>query len=130
MGAWIERQYNWAGLASRHEYRRWLPPILAADVLLLWVQFRFGTAGYVDIGQFGWIGASLFLIGLAYYIGWFCLTARRLRSAGISRAWLLFALLTISLPVGGYHINSTLIAAFLLTVVAALAPDDDPYSAT
>ncbi len=129
MGAWIERHYTWTGLASRDEYRRWLPLILAIDALLLWFQFEFGTGGHTDLGQFGWAGVPLFLIGLIYYIGWFFLTARRLRSADISRAWLLFAFFAINVPVGGYYINFTLIAALLLTAVAALVPDHDPWPA-
>jgi uncharacterized membrane protein YhaH (DUF805 family) len=129
MGAWIERHYTWTGLASRQEYRRWLPLILAVDVLLLWLQFEFGTGGHIDLERFGWAGASLFLISLIYYIGWFFLTARRLRAANISRAWLVFAFFTINVPVGSYHINFTLIAALLLTAVAALAPDHDPWPA-
>lgn len=129
MGAWIERHYTWTGLASRDEYRRWLPLILGIDALLLWLQFEFGSGAHIDLGQFGWAGVPIFLTGLGYYIGWFFLTARRLRSADISRAWLLFAFLTINVPVGGYHINFTVIAALFLTAVAALVPDRDPRPA-
>jgi uncharacterized membrane protein YhaH (DUF805 family) len=129
MGAWIERHYSWTGLTSRDEYRRWLPLILAVAALLLWLQFEFGTGDHLDVGQFGWAGVPLFLIALIYCIGWFFLTARRLRSADISRGWLFFALLRIDLSVGGYHINSATIAGLLLIAVAALAPDHDPWPA-
>ncbi|AJA07547.1 hypothetical protein SKP52_03090 [Sphingopyxis fribergensis] len=129
MGTWIERQYNWIGLANRDEYRRWLPLILAVDAFVLWLQFEFGTDLHIDFGQFGWVGVPLFFAFIVYYAGWFFLTARRLRSADISRAWLLFALFRINLPVGDYSVNFTFIAALLLTAVGALAPDHDPYSA-
>lgn len=128
MGAWIERHYAWTGLTSRDEYRRWLPLIISVDALLLWFQFEFGTDRRIDFGQFGWFAAPLFLVSIAYYIGWFLLTARRLRSADISRAWLLFAFFTINFSVGEYRVNFTFISALLLTAVGALASDRDPYS--
>lgn len=77
------------------------------------------------MGDFGLVGAILFILFLAYSIGWLLLTARRLRSADISRSWLIFAILSINLPVGNIHVNITQIATLLLTAVAALARDRD-----
>ncbi|WP_447760290.1 DUF805 domain-containing protein [Sphingopyxis panaciterrae] len=129
MGSWLDRNFAWHGETGRDEYRRWLPLVVVVDLALLWATYEFAERGTVDMGSFGWIGAPLFLIAMLYYFGWLCLTARRLRAAKISRAWLIFAFLTINLPVGGFYINFTMIAAILLTAVAAVAPDRDPLRA-
>lgn len=123
MGAWLRRFFSWDGETSRDEYRRWLPAIVAIEGALLWSLFTFGERGQVNFNQFGWIGTPLFLIGLLYYIGWFLLTARRLRSAEISRGWMIPAFVAINLPVAGYHINVSMITALILTAVAAIARD-------
>lgn len=127
MSAW-KRHFTRDGKTSRHEYRRWLPLIVAVDAASLWALFAFGTHGRVNLSDFGWAGAFLFVTCLAWFIGWILLTAQRLRSADISRIWLIFAILSINLPVGDIYVNVTMIAVFLLTAVAALAPDRDPVA--
>lgn len=129
MGTQLYPNFAWHGETSRHEYRRWLPLIVAVDLVLLWATYKFAEHGTVNMGKFGWIGILLFLIGMIYYLGWFFLTARRLRAARIYRAWLIFAFLAINLPIGDFYINFTMIAAILLTAVAAMAPDHDPVRA-
>jgi len=123
MGAWLERHFAWHGETSRDEYRRWLPLIVAIDVALLSALHKFGFHGTINLSDFGWTGALLFLAGLLYFIGWLLLTARRLRSADVSRAWLIFAIFSINIPVGDFDINVSAAAALLLTAVAALTRD-------
>lgn len=124
MGAWLGRYFSWNGKTSRREYRRWLPLILAIDLMMLCSLFAFDDAR-IDSGHFGWAGAPLFFFSAIYiyYVGWFLLTARRLRSADISRAWMIPAFLAINFPVAGYYVNFTMVAALILTAVSALAPD-------
>ena len=96
---------------------------------MLWAIYEAGTRGRINVGDFGWAGAILFVIGIPYYTGWLLLTARRLRAADISRSWLIFAILSINVPVGDVYVNITLLATLMLTVVAALARDRDPAPA-
>ncbi|WP_447929434.1 hypothetical protein [Sphingopyxis fribergensis] len=129
MGARLEQTFAWHGLTNRDEYRRWLPLIVAVDVALLWALYEFGGRGTINLSDFGLTGTALFVASLPYFIGWLFLTARRFRSADISRGWLILAVLTINIPVGDFHVNISMIAAILLTAVAALAPDRDPAPA-
>ena len=128
MGAWLGRHFSWNGKTSRREYRRWLPLILAIDLMMLWSLFAFEDARIV-FNHFGWAGVPLFFFSTIYYVGWFLLTARRLRSADISRAWMIPAFLAINFPVAGYHVNFTMVAALILTVVGALARDRSAVTA-
>lgn len=128
MGAW-EQHFTWHGKTSRNEYRRWLPLIVAVDAALLWALFEFGKRGTLNLSDFGWAGVFLFTVSLPYFIGWVLLTAQRLRSANISRKWLIFAVFTINIPVGDLHINVSLIAALILTAIAATARDHIPAPA-
>jgi uncharacterized membrane protein YhaH (DUF805 family) len=123
MGVWVKQNFAWHGETRRDEYRRWVPLIVAADLVLLWAAYKFSRNGTINFGDFGLVGVPLFMAAILYFAGWLFLTARRLRSAGISRAWLIFACLTINLPIGGFHINVTMIAALLLTAVGASARD-------
>jgi uncharacterized membrane protein YhaH (DUF805 family) len=123
MGAWIERHFAWHGLTSRAEYRRWLPLIILAEMTLLAGLFWFGERGMIHFDGFGWPGILLFAVALAYSIAWLFLTARRLRAAGISRAWLIFAVMTYIFPIGSIYINGPIIASLLLTAVGAAARD-------
>ena len=84
---------------------------------------RFFLYGSIDLGPAKWVGATLLIGGIVSYIAWFMMTARRLRSAGISRAWMVPAFLSINLPIGGVTINFSLIAALVLAAVAAMAND-------
>ena len=129
MGAWLDRNFAWHGETSRDDYRRWLPLIIAVDLVLLWATYEFADHGTLNMSRFGWIGAPLFFIGALYVVGWFFLTARRLRAANISRAWLIFAFISISLPIGDSYINFSMVAAILLTAVAAMAANRDQVGA-
>lgn len=115
--------FDWNGYVSRDEYRRWLLPIIAFQSALFLFWLRYAAHETVDMGDFGMVGLAAFLAGLVCFIGWLMLTAKRLRAADISRGWLSLAVLAINLPVAGIHINFSMIAAFLITVVAALARD-------
>lgn len=130
MGAWIDRNFAWKGLTSRDEYRRWLPLILLVDLTLIWALVAWGERGTINLGNFGWAGAAIFMAGLPYFVGWVLLTGRRLRSADISRSWLIPAVLTINIPIGDVHINVSAVAMMLLTVISAVAGDRVPSSAT
>jgi len=123
MGAWIENHFAWHGVTNRAEYRRWLPLIIIVEMMILAGLLWFGERGTIRLNNFGWPGILLFFAGLIYFIGWLLLTARRLRSAEISRAWLLITVMTCILPVGDTYINIPAIASVLLTVVAAMARD-------
>jgi len=123
MASWIERHFAWHGLTSRADYRRWLPLIIAVEALLVAGVLRFGQRGAIHFDDFGWQGGLLFAAGMIYSIGWLFLTARRLRAAGISRAWLIFAVGAFTFPVGGAYVNGSIIASLLLTAVGAIARD-------
>ena len=129
MGAWFEHHFAWHGYTSRNEYRRWLPLIVAINMALLWAVHQFGARGMINFSDFGWVGTLSFVALLPYFIGWLLLTGRGLRSAGISRSWLIFAVLTINIPVGNFYVNISMIASCLLTAVAALARDQDTVPA-
>jgi len=123
MGAGTAHMFDWNGCMSRNEYRRWLLSILAFQLALFLFWLRYAAHGSVNMADFGMVGLAAFLAGLVCFVGWLMLTAKRLRAADISRGWLLLAILAINLPVAGIHLNFSMIAAFLITVVAALAHD-------
>lgn len=123
MGAWIGHHFAWSGLTSRAEYRRWLPPIIAIEIAMIGGLLWFGERGTIHFDDFGWPGILLFVAAFIYSIGWLFLTARRLRSAEISRAWLIFTIGASILPVGHTYVNMSVIASLLLTAVGAMARD-------
>lgn len=129
MGGWVKQNFAWHGETSRDEYRRWVPLIVAADLALLLAGYKFARHGTINFGDFGLVGVPLFIAAILYFVGWLFLTARRLRSSGISRAWLIFACLTINVPIGDFRINVTMIAALLLTAIGALVRDLEPERA-
>lgn len=123
MGAWIERHFAWHGYTSRAEYRHWLLLIIAVDAILFIGLAPFARRGTVHFDDFGWPGILLFAILIAYSIGWLCLTARRLRSANISRAWLIFTVLGLTFHIGGTYVSGSAVASLLLTGVGATVRD-------
>jgi len=129
MVAWLADHFDWNGRTSRDEYRRWLPLITAVEIALLWSLMAFGRNGRLHFEDFGPLGATLLLLGIFYMIGWTLLTARRLRSAGITRRWLLFALF-VNIPIAGTFVTASLVITLILIAVAALAPDRDTATAT
>ncbi len=122
MVAWLADHFDWNGKTSRNEYRRWLPLIIAVEILLIGSLIAFGRNGRLHFEDFGPLGATLLLVGLLYSIGWTLLTARRLRSAGITRRWLLFALF-VNIPIAGTFVTVSLVITLILIAVATLAPD-------
>ena len=130
MGAWIERHFAWRGQTSRDEYRRWLPLILLVDLAIVWAVANWGERGKINLSDFGWTGLAMFGAMLPYALGWIFLTARRLRSADISRSWLVLTIVGINIPVGGVYLNISFIVTLLLTAVGALAPDRTVASAS
>jgi len=68
-------------------------------------------------------GLALFAIGLVYMIGLFVLTARRFRSAGLSRKWLLLTVLTAVVPIGSFYWNIPATAMLLAIFVGSVAGD-------
>lgn len=129
MGAWLQQRFVWHGLTSRDDYRRWLPLIVPINLAELWAVYEFGARGRINLSDFGLAGVVVFAAFLPFFIGWLFLTARRFRAADLSRGWLAFAVFTINIPLGDFHLNISIFAAFLLTVVAALVPDQDRASA-
>lgn len=129
MLAWLADHFDWKGRTSRDEYRRWLPLILFAEIALIWGIAVFGRMGRLHFEDFGPWGAGLLAIGLLYNVGWTLLTARRLRAAGMTRRWLLFALF-INIPIAGSFVTISMIITLILTAVAALAHDRDFAAAT
>jgi uncharacterized membrane protein YhaH (DUF805 family) len=123
MGAGTTQIFSCNGYLSRDEYRRWLPLIIAFQLALFLFWFRYAVHGSVNMTDFGIIGLAAFLAGLVCFIGWLTITSKRLRAADISRGWLILAVLVINLPIGGVYINFSMIAAFLLTIIAAVARD-------
>ena len=122
MGRWLEQHFAWHGYTSRDEFRRWLPLIVPVEALLLaglWFYGRNGTIHFPSTIA----GISFFGAGLAYRIALLFLTARRFRSAGLSRGWLFLPFFTINLPVGGYFwsVGTTIT---LLSIFTGATVDD------
>ena len=128
MVAWLADHFDWNGRTSRDEYRRWLPLIIAFELALLWSLAAFGRNGRLHFEDFGPWGAALFLLGVLYMIGWTLLTARRRRSAGITRRWLLLALF-VNIPIADTFVTISLVVTLILIAVATLAPDRDTITA-
>ena len=124
MVTWLTHHFAWNGRTSREEYRRWLPLIVAAQIALFWGVAEYGRRGQIDVGDFGLWGLTLFAIWLLYSVGWVLLTARRLRTAGITRRWLLLPIL-VQVPIGDSLFTVGTATTVFLIVVAALAPDAD-----
>ena len=124
MVTWLTHRFAWNGRTSRDEYRRWLPLIVAAQIAFFWGIGEYGRRGQIDVGDFGLWGLTLFAIWLLYSVGWVLLTARRLRTAGITRRWLLLPIL-FQVPIGDSLFTVGTAATVFLIVVAALAPDAD-----
>src|SRR3546814_3011936 len=71
-----------------------------------------------DVCSSDLFGLTFFVVGLAYLMGLFILTARRFRSAGISRGWFILTVLAIVIPIGPYYWNVSA-TAMLLAICAA-----------
>jgi len=122
MGGRLEQHFAWHGYTSRDEFRRWLPLVIPVEALLLAALWFYGRNGTIHFPS-TIAGISLFTAGLAYRIALLFLTARRFRSAGLSRGWLFLPFLAINLPVGGYFwsVGTTIT---LLTIFAGATADD------
>src|SRR3546814_19612791 len=127
MNAWFARHFAWHGYTSRDEYRRWLSLIIPAEILLLAAIWLYGSRGTVHFSSTP-LGLTFFVVGLAYLIGLFILTARRFRSAGISRGWFILTVLAIVLPIGPYYWNVSA-TALLLALFAPALPAAVPENA-
>lgn len=123
MGAWIGHHFAWSGLTSRTEYCRWLPLMIVVEIMMLGGLLRFGERGTIHVDDFGWPASLLFLAAFVYSIGWLFLTARRLRSANISRAWLIFTVLGLTFHIGDTYVSGSAVASLLLTGVGATVRD-------
>jgi uncharacterized membrane protein YhaH (DUF805 family) len=122
MGAWLEGHFAWYGYTSRDGYRRWLPLVIPVEILLLAGLWFYGHGGTIHFPS-TLPGLSLFAVGLAYRIALTFLTARRFRSAGLSRGWLFLGLFTINIHVGGYFWNVGATIALLTIFVGATVRD-------
>ncbi|MGV1684193.1 DUF805 domain-containing protein [Sphingopyxis sp. NJF-3] len=122
MSAWFARHFAWHGYTSRAEYYRWLAVIVPAEILLLAAIWQHGSRGTIHFPSTA-SGLTLFVVCLAYFIGLLILTARRFRSAGISRGWLVPTLLAIVIPIGPYYWNVSATVMLLAICVAAVAAD-------
>ncbi|MGH6631854.1 hypothetical protein [Sphingopyxis sp.] len=122
MGAWLERHFSWHGETSRDEYRRWLPLVIPVEILLLAGLWFYGHNGTIHFPS-TLSGVSLLAVGFAYRIALFFLTARRFRSAGLSRGWLFIPFFTINIPVGS-HFWSVGATITLLTILAGATVED------
>ncbi|WP_144037712.1 hypothetical protein [Sphingopyxis sp. KK2] len=127
MGAWLERHFAWNGRTSRDGYRRWLPLIIAVEIASFWGVAAYGRRGVINVADFGWWGLLLLAIWLPYAICWNLLTARRLRTAGITRRWLLIPVF-VQAPIGDSLFTVGTAAIVILIVVAALADDAEPVT--
>lgn len=122
MGAWLEGHFAWHGETSRDEYRRWLPLVVPVEILLLaglWFGGRNGTIDFPATVP----GIGLFAVALTYKIALLFLTARRFRSAGLSRGWLFLPFFTFNVPVGAYVWSAGATIALLTILVGAAAKD-------
>jgi uncharacterized membrane protein YhaH (DUF805 family) len=122
MGVWISNNFSWHGLTRRDEYRRWLPIILIVEFIAVWALWVWGDKGTVRFPASP-TGFLLFLMVLPISIGFILLCARRFRSAGISRKWLLPLLLNVNIPIGDHYLNAVMLWAWGVILVGAMKPD-------
>ncbi|MBJ7440039.1 MAG: hypothetical protein JHD35_13560 [Sphingopyxis sp.] len=122
MSEWLARNVSWHGETSRAEYRRWLIIIIPAELFLLTAIWIYGRRGMV-IFPVSWAGFAAFVPCALYVAGLLCLTARRFRSAGLSRGWLLLPFFNINLSVGSYYWNLSATIMLLIIFVAATVSD-------
>src|SRR3546814_437433 len=122
MYAWFARHVSWHGYTILDEFRRCLSFIIPAEILLLAAILLYGSRGTVHFSSTP-LGLTFFVVGLAYLIGLFILTARRFRSAGISRGWLILTVLAIVIPIGPYYWNVSATAMLLAICAAAVTAD-------
>jgi uncharacterized membrane protein YhaH (DUF805 family) len=122
MGGWLARRLDGFGYTSRDEYRRWLALIIPTQILLLAAIWLYGRGGIIHFSPTPW-SLILFVVGLAYMIGLFILTARRFRSAGLSRGWLLLTILTASVPIGPFYWNISVTVMLLAIFVGSMVAD-------
>src|SRR3546814_15388015 len=128
MNAWFARHFAWHGYTSRDEYRRWLSLIIPAEILLLAAIWLYGSRGTVHFSSTP-LGLTFFVVGLAYLICLFILTARRFRSAGISRGWLILTGLAIVFPSGPflwYISHTSKLRALCASALPAVVPGNEP----
>src|SRR3546814_14550230 len=104
MNAWFARHFALHGYTSRDEYRRWPSLIIPAELLLLAAIWLYGSRGTVHFSSTP-LGLPFFVVGLAYLLGLFILSARRFRSEAITPCWLLLPVLAIVIPTGPSYLT-------------------------
>ena len=122
MGA-AARHFSWYGYASRAEYRRWLWAIIPIELAILLALASYGRNGTIPF-PLSIAGVASFLLCLTYCLWLLFLTARRFRSAGCSRGWLIAAaIFRFNLPVGPHYWNVSVTIMLLAIFVGATVPD-------
>ena len=125
MGA-LARHFSWHGRTSRAEYRRWLWAIIPIETVILVMTSLYGENGTIHFPTSP-VGLVLFVLCFAFVISVLLITARRFRSAGLSRGWLVPTIFSINIPVGAYYWNVSA-TVMLLAIFAGTAVPDVPES--
>jgi uncharacterized membrane protein YhaH (DUF805 family) len=122
MSDWLQDNLHWSGRTSRTKFRQWLLLIIAFEILMTWMVWEYGKNGRVNTLQFQY-GLALFLLFSALTFAQISFEARRLKTAGFSRKWLILALFAPSLPLGETHLNLAMAVNWVIIAVCTLAPD-------
>ena len=124
---WLVINFRWNGFTSRDEYRRWLPLIITVFLFDIWTLWIWGVRGMIRL-DLSALSFFVFLVELLFWIGFVLLSARRFRSAGITRKWLFPLMMTINIPFGGAYLNGVLL--WFLGVICVCAVKADRHDTT